>query len=346
MIIRENYETDDAFDSREEGDTNNFQSSTFAELVNKFTEDDGTKEAGGDLGFTDGQIFPEPFESRISSLAVNEINSEPIFFESNAHFLYVTEINATKITPYGDKKSDLKDEIKLIKFEEKITEISENFEASSASFESFIKLYDLPYSLKTEKTYSDISDLQIADIVFGANLNNWSNILKVNDNEFILAFITEVQESFQDDYTSVKERVRELLEARLKDNYIEEIFASDEDVDLSETFFSSVSSLKNVKVEQFLEIDRSTSLFSEDQVAELFTTDKVGVVQKRLIGSDLFIFQITKRSPGNLDRIGEEERASFILESSGLKFQSLLEELQMSYSLKDNLKVNNNITQI
>ena len=132
----------------------------------------------------------------------------------------------------------------------------------------------------------------------------------------------------------------------MKDNYIEEIFASDEEVDLSETFFTSKFSLKNVEVEQFLDIDRSTSLFSENQVAELFTTDKIGVVQKRLIGTDLFIFQITKRNPGNLDRISEEERASFILESNGLKFQNLLEELQKSYTLKDSLKINNNTTQI
>ena len=346
MIIRENYESDDAFNSRVEEVTNNFESSTFAELVNKFTEDDGTKEADGDLGFTDGQIFPEPFESRISSLAVNEINSEPIFFESNAHFLYVTEINATEITSYEDKKFDLENEIKRIKFEEKITEISENFEGSSAAFKTFIELYNLPNKLYTEKTYADISNLQIADIVFGANLNNWSEILKVDDDEFILAFITDIQESFQDDFTPVKEKAQELLEAKLKDAYIEEIFASDEEVDLSNTFFASKFSLKNVEVEQFLDIDRSTSLFSEKQVAELFTTDKIGVVQKRLIGTDLFIFLITKRNPGSLDRISEEERASFILESNGLKFQSLLEELQKSYTLKDSLKINNNTTQI
>ena len=132
----------------------------------------------------------------------------------------------------------------------------------------------------------------------------------------------------------------------MKDAYIEEIFASDEEVDLSNTFFASKFSLKNVEVEQFLDIDRSTSLFSENQVAELFTTDKIGVVQKRLIGTDLFIFLITKRNPGSLDRISEEERASFILESNGLKFQSLLEELQKSYTLKDSLKINNNTTQI
>ena len=60
----------------------------------------------------------------------------------------------------------------------------------------------------------------------------------------------------------------------------------------------------------------------------------------------LFIFQIIKRNPGSLDRISEEERASFILESNGLKFQSLLEELQKSYTLKDSLKINNNTTQI
>ena len=52
MIIRDNYESDDAFNSRVKEVTNNFQSNTFAELVNKFTEDDGTKGAGGDLGFT------------------------------------------------------------------------------------------------------------------------------------------------------------------------------------------------------------------------------------------------------------------------------------------------------
>ena len=346
MIIRENYESDDEFDSRLEEVTNNFQSNTFVELVNKFSEDDGTREAGGDLGFTDGQIFPEPFENRISSLDINEINSEPIFFETNAHFLYVTEINTAEITSFDEKKSDLENEIKQIKFEQKITEISENYEGSSTTFENFKELYNLPNKLNIEKTYADISNSQIADIVFDANLNNWSEILKVNDDEFILAFITDVQESFQSDFISVKERAQELLEAELKDNYIEEIFASDKEIDLSETFFSSNFSLKNVEVEQFLDIDRSTSLFSADQVAELFATDKIGVVQKRLIGTDLFIFQITKRNPGSLDRISEEERASFILESNGLKFQSLLEELQKSYTLKDNLKINNNTTQI
>ena len=85
----------------------------------------------------------------------------------------------------------------------------------------------------------------------------------------------------------------------MKDNYIEEIFASDEEIDLSEIFFASKFSLKNVEVEQFLDIDRSTSLFSENQVAELFTTDKIGVVQKRLIGTDSHRKYVETMVPGS-----------------------------------------------
>ena len=39
---------------------------TFEELVLTYSDDFGSKDNGGDLGFTDGSVFPEEFENELS----------------------------------------------------------------------------------------------------------------------------------------------------------------------------------------------------------------------------------------------------------------------------------------
>ena len=68
------------------------ESITFESLVEEYSDDFGSNNNGGDLGYTDGTILPEEFESEIINLSVNDI-SQIIEMPGSIHILKVTEKN-------------------------------------------------------------------------------------------------------------------------------------------------------------------------------------------------------------------------------------------------------------
>ena len=96
MIIRDNYESDEIFRNKISSVEEALGATEFSEIVKTFSDDDGTIEVDGDLGFTDGQVFPEEFELEIAKLNEGDISGK-VIFENNVHFLKVTEVNQAQI---------------------------------------------------------------------------------------------------------------------------------------------------------------------------------------------------------------------------------------------------------
>ncbi len=68
------------------------ESVTFESLVEEYSDDFGSNTTGGDLGYTDGTIFPEEFEIEINNLSIGD-TSQIIEMPSSIHILKVTEKN-------------------------------------------------------------------------------------------------------------------------------------------------------------------------------------------------------------------------------------------------------------
>ena len=84
----------------------------FAILANTFSDDKSSAQSGGDLGFTDGNIFPEEIEEAIKTLELNVI-SDPVKTSDGLHFLQVTEIQEKYIPQFDDLRAELEEEIQL-----------------------------------------------------------------------------------------------------------------------------------------------------------------------------------------------------------------------------------------
>lgn len=78
----------------------------FAELAKAHSQDPGSSEAGGDLGFFQRDVMDPAFEEAVFSLEVGEI-SEPVQTEFGYHLIKLTEIDA----PAGDDFADARDQI-------------------------------------------------------------------------------------------------------------------------------------------------------------------------------------------------------------------------------------------
>lgn len=63
----------------------------FADLAKQYSNDFGTSNNGGDLGFTTGETFPEAFEAALAVLEIGQV-SAPISTEAGVHFIKLLEI--------------------------------------------------------------------------------------------------------------------------------------------------------------------------------------------------------------------------------------------------------------
>ena len=134
MLIGENYESEEELSSRKAEVEGLLTETNFDQLVVSFSDDLGTKDLNGDLGFTNGDVFPIEFERVITGLDVGDV-SEAIPFEGNIHFLKVTELDGAVIESFEDKRSEFEGELRQIAFEAKILEISNAIAGKTYNFE-------------------------------------------------------------------------------------------------------------------------------------------------------------------------------------------------------------------
>ncbi|MEB2494855.1 peptidylprolyl isomerase, partial [Peribacillus frigoritolerans] len=84
------------------------QGKSFEELAKQYSEDTGSKEKGGDLGyFTAGKMVKE-FEDAAYKLKKDEV-SEPVKSQFGYHIIKVTDIKEQK--PFDEVKGDIKKDL-------------------------------------------------------------------------------------------------------------------------------------------------------------------------------------------------------------------------------------------
>jgi peptidyl-prolyl cis-trans isomerase D len=68
----------------------------FAALAQQYSQDVGSADFGGDLGFTSGDTFPEPFEAALATLEVGQV-SAPVETDSGTHLIKLVDKQETVI---------------------------------------------------------------------------------------------------------------------------------------------------------------------------------------------------------------------------------------------------------
>lgn len=79
---------------------------SFEEAAESFSDDIGSAQSGGDLGFTAGNTFPEPMEEAIASLDVGA-RSGPVETEAGTHLILVTDRRDGSSVAFEDVAAEL-----------------------------------------------------------------------------------------------------------------------------------------------------------------------------------------------------------------------------------------------
>ena len=266
----------------------NDEKQSFEEFVLMYSDDFGTKDNEGDLGFTDGTIFPEEFENELSNIEINGI-SKIIDLGSSFHILKVTERNEYNIT-----EDDIIDRLTSMKAEEEmqnvLNEIDENI--TTLTLSEISDIYGI--SFKSEK------DLSITDL-----LTSYGDFDFVEDFDRNNLFLNEIYGPYELDQGYLIIEPKDLFPSELKP--FDEVRAEiEEELKISaaktllpsliESYLSDLENQQNL--ENFItysEIDRETSLFPQEVANKIFSiTNTYGndSITSTLYFDDAYVIQL------------------------------------------------------
>tara|TARA_R110002110_G_scaffold14698_1_gene67627 strand:+ start:45484 stop:47358 length:1875 start_codon:yes stop_codon:yes gene_type:complete len=86
--------------------------SDFAEIARAMSDDVGSADTGGDLGYSSGDVFPPEMEEAIANLDLNQV-SEPVETDAGTHLILVTERTEGKAPELDEIRDRLSETLQL-----------------------------------------------------------------------------------------------------------------------------------------------------------------------------------------------------------------------------------------
>ena len=304
---------------------------SFEDAVTNFSDDLGSKSLEGDLGYTDGTIFPVEFEEVIKDLSLNEISSV-VELNSSLHLIKLTESNVDSFTAKDARNSliDQKTQSLFVSIEENILssidgnknliEISQLVDLPIKSF-SNVSLNDAPEYLKTSEDFLDAYD----------SLSP-GEILEFPIDNDRLVFL-EVEEFFPERQKTMEEAEKDIAEIlkfqKVQDNL-------NNLVDESVLLFAQASSSELTSYE---DLKRDTSLLPNSMVSEIFSLRKDQINQIRrfdAIEGDTYVYTLDSIDEIELEDSEDDSQQNEFAKSAVINIEDslLMEQLRSSASIK------------
>ncbi len=305
---------------------------SFEDAVTNFSDDLGSKNLEGDLGYTDGTIFPIEFEEVIKDLSLNEVSSV-VELSSSFHLIKLTESNVDSFTTKDARNSliDQKTQSLFVSIEENILssidgnkdliEISQLVDLPIKSF-SNVSLNDAPEYLKTSEDFLNVYDSLLP-----------GEILEFPIDNDRLVFL-EVKEFFPERQKTLEEAEKDITQIlklqKVQDNL-------NNLVDESIPLFAQANSSELTSYE---DLKRDTSLLPNSMVSEIFSLRKDQINQIRrfdALEGDTYVYILDSIDEIELENSSEEDfQQNEFAKSAVINIEDslLMEQLRSNASIK------------
>ena len=197
------------------------QGEDFTILARDNSDDFGSKELGGDLGFNpQGTFFPE-FEAAVYDLALNQV-SEPVKTEAGFHIIKVLEIEDAVQPPLAEVRDDVELAFRLSATEDDfVTSSSRLAELLFESIDLEVPASEIGLEIQTTGQLNRDSDHQLmtnsktVSAVFSADVlldGNNSDLIDISDDYHVGLRVVEHNPSANKPIAEVTEDIRYILQ--------------------------------------------------------------------------------------------------------------------------------------
>jgi peptidyl-prolyl cis-trans isomerase D len=324
---------------------------SFEALAKEYSEDVGSADFGGDLGYTSGDTFPESFEAALQALQVGEV-SAPVATDSGTHLIKLLDIQE-QVVDFDSERARIEQEL--------IAELTDVW-----LVEKLAKLKELSYN--AEKLAEIATDLELTAQVSepftragaAAGISANPAVLKAAFSSEVLedSYASEVLELGGDRYVVVKlnksipARQKELAEvqsavvASLTDQLARASLAARgaellARVDSGENI-EAVAKAENLDWQVVLDAKRSTGGINNEvkrfafQLPATATEDLIESFYTR--SGDFVVVALTAVEAGDSSRLSKEQKASLsyagVSSTGGRELQAVQNSLRVSADIE------------
>lgn len=288
----------------------------FSELAREYSEDIGSREMGGDLGYSDGTAFPDIFESTLAELEAGEV-SAPIKTDAGWHLVKLVEVQQAEVPTYESRREDILRQLQLekaeplyaVKLEElkdisfnapNLTSVAEQL-ALETKISSMFSRTGMAAGLFSEKRL--IAEA-FSSVVLEQAVN--SEVVEISPTTAVVLRLAERKPSEQIPFTEVSDRLTERLSTEKTTAFMVQ---RAEDIQIAVQGGQSLSAMagnEDLEYAKFVGIGRDNVAEMDMEIAEVAfqLSPPAGggsnYVVKALADGNVVIVAVNKVEPGSL----------------------------------------------
>lgn len=321
----------------------------FADLAAELSDDVGSATLGGELGFTDGTVFPEAMEMAVSELGVGEV-SAGVETDAGTHFIRIQERVAGETPDFGRLKDELAKSMQEAEAEQTllvtVDELRDlSFNAADlqqpADALSLSVAQSTPVSLSSgDGVFAErsVRETLFSDEVYEAGNN--SAILELSGNRFVVVRVAEKRPAEILPFSKVARTIRSNLETSA------EVAAKLALVESLRSRRDAGERLEEIaKAEDYewrveLGARRIGSLLPAEVVTLAFSMKQgvgASLDSTNLVNGDLAIVELAGVEPGRLDNLSSGEQD--VMSTQLTQLQGQLSMLEYRTALRSNADI-------
>ena len=296
----------------------------FAVLAKDYSEDFGSAESGGDLGYTSGETFPEAFEKALAGLEVGQI-SGPVNTDAGTHFIKLLDVQQESYE-LSEQRSRIERELIQESTSDLLVEKLQNLKELSFNAESLAEVAaDVGLELKTSEAFPQSGGGGVAAFpavvkaAFSTEVVNdqyASEVLELGNDRYLVLKLNEYIAARQQELPEVRERVVQLVTDDVSKNQLAEQGGALLARVMAGESVETVAKSENLSWQVVIDGTRRNTDSDAEIGQKVFSLPKPvaeSVVESfYLSNGDFVVASLTGVTEGRLDRLTQQQKASLV----------------------------------
>jgi len=204
----------------------------FAELARQNSEDTGSAEEGGDLGFSAGDAFPEEFEAALATLAPGEV-SEPVQTDSGWHLIKLLDVRELDRPSFESLRAEIEEQLQreaaeplFVERAEELADLTFNSDGLSDAADALDLIVQQSDTFSRSGGEGLFANQSVIKAAFGNDVltrDMNSELIEIEPEHVVVIHKNQYQAARQKDLAEVADQIRVVLrEAKAREQVLQQ----------------------------------------------------------------------------------------------------------------------------
>lgn len=292
----------------------------FGAVAREASEDVGSAQEGGDLGYSGGDAFPAEFESALATLKPGEV-SEPVRTDSGWHLIKLVDVRAKEAPSFAELRPSIESELQkksakplFVEKSEQLADLtfnSDGLDEAAKTLGITVKQGALMTRRGGEGVLADARVIAagFSDDVLKSGQN--SEIIEIDEGHAVVVRLREHQPERQQELAEVEPGIRDLLvEATRRERALERAKSILAELGTG-TALDALAARESLQWQVALDHRRNAPDLPRELGDAVFNAERVAGASTGTVvlpGGDVAVFQTSNFREGDLSRIPAEQQ--------------------------------------